>query len=442
MNTLVNFIGLVIFILLSILIYSPLFDKKRIFALPGNPHYSFIMGKNMYFLTFIVCTAPFYLGAFSLIKYAIYFIATIIILLKKENTFKFDSIVKSYVLFYVWLLVSCIYTTFTYDTLALLIKYSIPLLSLWLGYNAIDNKYDMYYFAKGVIIACSIYALIIGGISAKFTPWLYFFIPGLFLKYAGLADYFTSLIILPLVLTWLTGQRKYIFIVLWLLLSAILESVRTGIGGIFIVICFYGFFRYKLKSLPVIAFALAGFVSIILFVPSVNEKFFGDKAGEVQAKDIVADNALSLDNIQTSGRSYLWDLTLTKFYEPHKITGSGLGTVTHFMKIRAMEENTVALLHSDYVQVLCDTGIIGLALLILFYLNVLYKVFIYTWKTNSNILIKITGIMAIASLSGVAFSMAFDNVVSHSMTSLINPFIFIGFFLKFIDKSKYDRISQ
>lgn len=442
MNTIVNFIGLVIFILLSILIYSPSFDKKRIFALPDNPRYAYVMGKNMYFLIFIVCTAPFYLGEFSLIKYAIYFIATIIILLKKENIFKFDSIVKSYILFYIWLIVSCIYTTFTYDTLTLLIKYSIPLLSLWVGYNAIDSKYDLYYFVKGCIIACSIYALVIGGFSASFTPWLYNLFPRLLLKYAGLADYFTSLIILPVIFCWITGRKRYFLIVLWLLLSAVLASVRTGIGGIFIVICFYALFRFKLKSLPVIAFAIAGFISIILFVPSVNEKFFGDKAGEIQAKDIVADNALSLDNIQTSGRSYLWDLTLTKFYEPHKITGSGLGTVTHFMKIRAIKENTVALLHSDYVQILCDTGIIGLALLILFYLNVLYKVFFYTWKTNSNTLIKITGIMAIASLSGVAFSMAFDNVVSHSMTSLINPFIFIGFFLKFIDKSKYDRISQ
>lgn len=34
-------------------------------------------------------------------------------------------------------------------------------------------------------------------------------------------------------------------------------------------------------------------------------------------------------------------------------------------------------------------------------------------------------------MSGVAFSMGYDNVVSHSMTSLIIPFIFIGFFMKY-----------
>ena len=71
---------------------------------------------------------------------------------------------------------------------------------------------------------------------------------------------------------------------------------------------------------------------------------------------------------------------------------------------------------------------------------VICKDFIYS-RRGDDPWIKVSGIMAVSSMAGVAFSMGFDNVVSHSMTSLINPFIFIGFFLKFIDLAKYDSLS-
>ena len=132
---------------------------------------------------------------------------------------------------------------------------------------------------------------------------------------------------------------------------------------------------------------------------------------------------------------------MNKFYESSPIVGSGLGTTTHFMKERAMREHTIALLHNDYVQILCDTGVVGIVLISIFYLCIVIKILKYTWSRNVDIWVKISGVMAVASMAGVAFSMGFDNVVSHSMTSLINPFIFIGFFLKFIDIDKYESIS-
>ena len=274
-------------------------------------------------------------------------------------------------------------------------------------------------------------------------PWLYFSpFGGMFLKYAGLADYFTSIFVAFLVLYWVTSRRIYLWGALWILLSTILETVRTGLGGIALVGAFFAFFRYKWKSIPYIMAVGILFVCVILFVPSFNEKFFGKEAGTITATDIVQGDALSMDNIQTSGREFLWDLAMDKFYEPSPIVGSGLGTITHFIKERAKREHTIALLHSDYVQILCDTGIIGIILIAVFYLCIICKVLRYTWDRKVNIWIKISGIMAVSSMAGVAFSMGFDNVVSHSMTSLINPFIFIGFFLKFIDLSKYDTISQ
>lgn len=444
MSTIINLIILVVFTFYAITIFRPSFSNKRFFDLPDKVGYSYQMNAQMYFLTFIVCTAPVFLGQFSLLKYGVYFAILIYLLATKKIRLKIDLIVSCYLIFYSWLIITCFYVDITVDTFTLLIKYLIPILSLWLGYSAIESHYDLFYFSKATVKTCAIYAFIIGGFSAVFMPWLYYspFGNGIFLTYAGLADYFTSLFVVPLVWYWITGKRIGLWIAAWLLLSAILESVRTGLGGIALVSCFFAFFRYKLKSVPFIIVLAAGFIASILFIPSINEKFFGTNAGKVGAQAIIAGDGLRLDNIQTSGRNYLWNLCLKKYHDPDPIFGSGLGTVTHFLKERAIRENTIALLHSDYVQLLCDCGNVSIILLAFFFLCVTIKVFYYTWVTHANIWIVISGIMAISSLAGVAFSMGFDNVVSHSMTSLINPFIFTGFFLKFIDLAKDGQLSQ
>lgn len=444
MSTIINLIILLVFTLYAITIFRPSFSNKLIFDLPDKVGYSYKMNAQMYFLTFIVCTAPVFLGQFSLLKYGVYFVILIYLLVTKRIKLKADLIVSSYLIFYLWLIITCFYADITIDTFTLLIKYLIPILSLWLGYSAIESHYDLFYFTKATVKTCAIYGFLIGGFSAVFMPWLYYspFGNGIFLTYAGLADYFTSLFVVPLVWYWITGKKIGLWIAGWLLLSTILESVRTGLGGIALVSCFFAFFRYKLKSIPFIVVLVAGFTASILFIPSINEKFFGTNAGRVNAKDILVGDGLQLNNIQTSGREFMWNLCFQKYYEENPVFGVGLGTVTRFMKDRAIRENTVALIHSDYVQLLCDCGNISIILLVFFSLCVIVKVFYYTWVVHSNIWIVVSGIMAISSLAGVAFSMGFDNVVSHSMTSLINPFIFIGFFLKFIDLAKDGQLSQ
>lgn len=58
-----------------------------------------------------------------------------------------------------------------------------------------------------------------------------------------------------------------------MLLSTLLEVVRTGLGGITIVGSMFSLFRYKLKAIPYLFFFGIMFLSIVLFVPKVNEKF-------------------------------------------------------------------------------------------------------------------------------------------------------------------------
>jgi O-antigen ligase len=319
----------------------------------------------------------------------------------------------------------------------MLVKYSLPMLFLWLGYSGLRNEKDLIIFLKVVNIAACVYCFFIGGQGYKLMPWLYYGpIGGQFLKYAGFADFLTSIFVVPIMLYWLTKEKKYIFCALWMVLSTVLESVRTGMGGMLLVFCTALLLKNKAKAIPGLAVAGAMFLSVVLFVPSVNEKFFGEDAGTVSATDIVQGDAMSMDNIEMSGREYMWERVMDNCYYGNETFGGGLGTSGRFVKNYGEATQGLVMMHNDYLQILCDTGIVGIVLIILFYLSVVLKVTSNVALRRSSTLVKLTGIMALSSLAGIAFSMYFDNVVSNSMQSMVMPYIYIGFFLKALDLEK------
>lgn len=435
MGLIVNTIGLIIYNILLIIIFRNGFKEARIIRImPSND--LLIVSKYFYFLVFTIITAPFFFPALSIVKYLLYFVLAIYILFIFKN-FKTDVIVNTYMLFLFWVVLRGSYLTIPWQSLMMVVKYTIPLLSLWLAYDVIDSKIDLLFLLKKVNKWMCIYAFAIGGFGCIVFPWFYYsvFGNGIFLTYAGLADYFSSLIIVPLVLFWLTRKLKYFWAIIWIALSSVLESVRTGIGAICLGVAFYFFYRFRIKALPFIFGLGVMFIAVVLYVPSVNEKFYGDKAGTVTSDDIVSGDAMTMDKMADNGRSFMWEVTMNKFYDQSPIIGAGTGETSHYMKTHSKQFGGLTLLHSDYVQILNDNGIIGIVLLGIFYLMVILKTLKYTTK-NQNLWVRATGITAVCSLAAVGFSMAFDNVVSHSMTSLINPFIFLGFFLKFIDIDK------
>lgn len=435
MELVINIIGIIIYsILLIIILRNGMKGARTIQMVPSDTY--MIVDKYFYFLVFTIITAPFFFPALSLVKYVLYFGISIYIIFLFKN-FKTDVIVKTYILFLCWVILRGSYLTIPWQTMMMVIKYTIPLLSLWLAYDVIDSEIDMLCLFKKVNKWMCIYAFAIGGFGCVMFPWFYYsvFGNGIFLTYAGLADYFSSLIVIPIVLFWLTNKFKYIYAAVWIALSSVLESVRTGIGAICLAVVFYFFYRFRVKALPLIFTVGVIFIGVILYVPAVNEKFYGDNAGTVTSDDIVSGDALSMDKMATNGRSRMWEVTMDKFYDKHPIVGAGTGETSHYMKTHSKQFGGLTLLHSDYVQILNDNGIIGIVLLGIFYLSVLLKALRYT-SHNHNLWVRVTGITAVCSLAAVGFSMAFDNVVAHSMTSLINPFIFLGFFLKFIDKEE------
>ena len=418
-------------------------DKKKFRAVEVGKGEYYLLSRNMYFVIFTVCTAPVFLHGISLFKYALWFVALLILLFVGRVRMKFEIVTAMYSIFFLWLCYTMTYTTVLRDGMMLLIKYSLPMLFLWLGYSAIHNEKDLIIFLKVVNVAACIYCLFIGGQGCKLMPWLYFGpIGGLFIKYGGFADYLTSIFIVPILLYWLTKEKKYILCALWMVLSTVLESVRTGMGGMVLVFAVALLLKNKVKAIPGLLVAGGLFLGVVLFVPEVNEKFFGDDAGTVSATDIVQGDAMSMENINTNGRTAMWEMILEECYSGNEIIGAGLGESMRFLKDWSKRTNGPAIMHNDYVQIISDTGIVGIILIALFYVVFLLKGISYVVLKRSSPCVKMTGIMALSSMAGIAFSMYYDNVVSHSMSSLVMPFIFLGFFLKFIDLDEAKQLSK
>lgn len=430
-------INLFIFLILFLWIYSIYFtDKKKFRIVKYNEGEYYLLSRNMYFAIFTVCTAPIFLGSLSLLKYGLWIGVMLFLLFSNRLRIHMDASMVAYLAFFCWLCVSMTYTSKPYDGFMMLVKFALPLLFLYLGYSALNNEKDLIIFLKCVNIAACVYIIFIGGFGQKVLTWFYYIVGfQVFGMYAAFANFTTSVFIVPIILYWLTKDKKYIYCALWMLASTVLLSVRTGLGGIMLSFAFAMFLRYRSRSIPGLLFAGIVFVGVLLYVPSVNEKFFGEDS-EVTATDIVQGDALSMENMNTNGREDTWEIILDKFYDGHEWVGSGLGVAIRFQKNKWLFDGGAGLIHNDYVQLLAETGIIGVGLLVLFYILVLIKVVNYVVVQRSGYMIRITGIMALSSMAGIAFSMYFDNVVSLSMQAMVMPYLYLGFFLKAVDMEK------
>lgn len=432
MALIINFIAAIVLFLIPIQAYRK--GDERIVTSPFDKEKLISISYELYFLVYSVLTAMIFLGPLSLTKYAFWILFLLFLTFSQRIEIKLGAIVLSYILFVLWAAISAVlFSSVKFQALMMLIKYALPLFYLWLGYTAINDSDDLLYFMKKVAIGMCIYALIIGGFAAKFLSPLYLFLNfgsgGLFISYASLADFFSSLIVVPIGLYIITRERKWLYAIVWITLSTILETVRTGLGGLFLASSLFLITIFRGRAIPwIIGLCMVG-LTVAFTVPSFREKMFFE---EKDFSEVSADD-LNFDNVRSNARGLIWELNMRQFYYPHKITGSGLGTSVEWMKNRP----GLKLIHSDYVQILCDLGLVGIVLFGLFVVVTLFSIISKAWVSESPFVLKLAGGMALGSCGGTFFSMAFDNVVAYAQQSFVIPFILIGIYLKI--KDLYER---
>lgn len=186
------------------------------------------------------------------------------------------------------------------------------------------------------------------------------------------------------------------------------------------------FFPDKLLSaarIALVVWIIITWSRCYFFIPAVHEKMFMDSQTTISSMD---SSSINFENIQSNGRELIWNTNLELFYKPNPITGAGLGESMEFTK----ENFAVKLIHNDYVQILCDTGLVGISLFAIFFVMAILKVTILSTQYKHNKLIRLSGAMALGSCAGVFFSMMFDNVISYAQQSFVIPFISSEYSLK------------
>ena len=147
-------------------------DKKFRYVEYNKGEY-YLLSRNMYFTIFTVCTAPIFLSSLSLLKYGLWFVLIIYLIIGNQVRMKLESVMTLYLVFFVWLMLTMTWTTAPRDGWMMLIKYFIPVLFLWLGFSSLRNEKDLIVFLKVVNVVTCVCCFVMGGFANTFILPLY-----------------------------------------------------------------------------------------------------------------------------------------------------------------------------------------------------------------------------------------------------------------------------
>lgn len=325
-----------------------------------------------------------------------------------------------YAVFILWLVIGLAYSPAPGYGFRVILKYLYPLLIMLFASSAVR---DTEVFLKAGLGARMV-ALI--ALVVAFIPMLErALFPGVFWYGTARAINFISMCVFSLALFYYTDEKKknLLYAILFMI-PCFIWVFRTSIMGSLVAIMAFYFIKYKMRSLPIIAGILIVGVMAVFFIPSLHQKMFKDNSTNI---DQFKSGSVSMDDVNTNARSAMWEHLEKRFYQGHEITGSGTGSVQQYMYNNFIFGG-LKVPHSDFVQMRCDNGLIGLILYATITLLVFYDCF-RTHHTTNHTGVKICSIVAGASMMGVFVTLYSDNVVNYSMATLSMPFGFYGMML-------------
>lgn len=261
--------------------------------------------------------------------------------------------------------------------------------------------------------------------------WILF--PGVFWYGTASAIHYITMCVFSLALFYYTDERKKnLLLCVLFMLPCLVWVFRTSIMGTTLALMTFFFFKYKMKSLPVIFVVLVLFVVAVFAIPSVREKMFKDS--ENVSIEQLQRGEISKDDINSNARFAMWEDLQSRFYQGKELMGSGIGSVQNYMYSNFVFGG-LKVPHNDYVQISCDSGIIGVVLYLLAVFAIIVHSF-FVYQKYTDVSIKMCAIVAGSSIVGVALTMYTDNVVNYSMATLSYPFGFYGMMLGLIKKER------
>lgn len=324
-----------------------------------------------------------------------------------------------YLLYIAWLLIGLSYSPAPMYGFRVILKYLYPL-CIMLFASAVVRDEEVFLkaglCARWVAVICLIFSVI---------PGISILVPGVFWYGTARAIHFIPICIFSLALYFYGGRNKKDL--LWAVIFAIpclLWVFRTSIMGTILAVMTFFYFRYRIKSLPIIMGILLLSIIAVFTIPSLKEKMF--KTDDVTMGQL-QEGRISKDNINSNARFAMWEHLQSRFYTNKQIQGSGTGSVQNYMYTHRIFGG-LKVPHNDYVQMLCDNGIIAVIIYILAGLTLIFHALsIYDHSRSS--IVQICAITAGSSMTGLLLTLCSDNVVNYSMATLSMPFGFYGMLL-------------
>ena len=331
-----------------------------------------------------------------------------------------------YLIYILWLVYSLTYCSSVEYGIRYILKYAYPFIIMIVASALVRDEQiflSMCVWARRVAIL----SFLIG-----YIPFVNVLFNGTFWYITALDLNYVTMSVTSFALYYFYGKdKKDLLLGILFTLPCILMVHRSGLLAIFTGLAVFMFLKHKWISLPYIFGVLAIGVGIVFYVPAFHDKmFWKDTENELTIKDIRAGN-ISEDDIRNNGREVVWEMLEAQFYKGHELKGSGIGSCQKFLY-----DNPVGVKqsHGDFVQMRCDTGLIGFWLYIIVGMAVLVHCFLVCAKSYVPDYIKCCAMIAGGSIVGCYFAMYSENVVTYTMASTGFPFALYGVMLGMLSK--------
>lgn len=328
-----------------------------------------------------------------------------------------------YLIYMLWLIIGLSYTPSQSYGIRVILKYLYPFIVMLFASAAVRHKEV---FLKAGLGARTV---AIVSIIISFTPYLerVAFLGVIWTGTARSINYI-SICVFSLALFYHAGRKKKdLYLAILFVIPCILWVFRTSIMGTGMALMTFFFFKYKTKSLPIILGILLLFIAAIFTIPSIKEKmFFSDEGKSISQ---LQEGKISMVDINTNGRFAMWEWSLKKYYHNKELIGTGTGNLQEVFYSLKHPFGSIRISHNDYVQILCDNGLIGIVLFGCSFLIIIFHSFFVYQNKKYPICIRICAITAGASTAGVLLTLYTDNVINYSMATISYPCGFYGIML-------------
>ena len=382
----------------------------------------FVVDNFQMLFLFILATAILSCGNMMANRLLVCIILCLLAILMVQRPLALSLTVWFYAAYLLWLIIEIFYSPVKIYGFRVFLKYLYPFL-IMLFASKIKVSISFYQKTMQIILGVAIYGLCFFLILGR-IPVVNSLLNSITFWWPAILDFFPVAATISLLYYSYSKQWKYLISILALALPSILGTNRTGLLALSITIVIFSIVRYKLKSIPYIVLGIGLFVGTLLYNNAFREKMFFKQL----SKEAVIENAdqMTKEDIMDSGRFAMWEWSMKHYFEGKELKGSGLGVLQAVFYNLKHPFGSIRIIHNDYIQILCDTGIIGLLLYALTLLSLIVHSLILYFRSKKVPIVRMAAIISGVSLAGMLSTLYTDNVVNYSMMTLSFPFALYG----------------